>query len=397
MTQKTETDPWHAHRVACTEDETDEIRSFYLVRTDGSPLPCFQPGQFLTLRLPIGTDPAESQEIRTYTVSSAPADPHYRISVKREGPAGPGLPPGRASNWLHDRLTVGDTLPIKPPSGDFTLDATEHRPALLLSGGVGITPMMAMLRHVVQVGIRTGRTRPLVFVHSARTRTARPFRSELAQLEDQAPADALRLYSVVTDEPHPAPGQTDADVDKLGRIDRRFLDQVRPADDPDVYLCGPPGFMQALYDTLRELGTLDARIRAEAFGPGSLTRQPDAGQDADPSGNERTAGSPIRHGAAPAEQALITFAQSGFARTWTPADGTLLEFAEHQGLSPDFGCRAGQCGTCATRIPSGTVTYCHETEATPPDGHALICSAVPAVASNADERDPAPPRVTLDL
>jgi len=145
-----------------------------------------------------------------------------------------------------------------------------------------------------------------------------------------------------------------------------LLKSLLPFDDHEFFLCGPPGFMQALYDGLRDLGVRDVRIQAEAFGSASLTRRPDGAAAAPPPPPP------------PARQATVLFARTGEAAEWTPAGGTLLEFAEGKGLNPPFSCRAGHCGSCATRMNAGRVSYAEPTAWQPAEGEVLLCCAVPA-------------------
>jgi hypothetical protein len=143
-----------------------------------------------------------------------------------------------------------------------------------------------------------------------------------------------------------------------------------PFDDHEFFLCGPPGFMQALYDGLRDLGVRDARIQSEAFGPSSLERRPDGTAAAPPPPPP------------PAKQATVVFVKTGEAAEWTPERGTLLEFAEGKGLNPPFSCRAGHCGSCATRMKAGRVTYAEPTAWRPGEGEVLLCCAVPAAGGD---------------
>jgi len=144
------------------------------------------------------------------------------------------------------------------------------------------------------------------------------------------------------------------------------LKTLLPFDDHEFFLCGPPDFMQALYDGLRDLGVRDARIQAEAFGPASIRRRPDLATSAPPPPPP------------PARQATVVFARSGDAAQWSSERGTLLEFAEGKGLNPPFSCRAGHCGSCATRMTAGRVRYAEPTAWRPADGEVLLCCAVPA-------------------
>ncbi|MEM7652631.1 MAG: 2Fe-2S iron-sulfur cluster-binding protein, partial [Pseudomonadota bacterium] len=344
---------WRPFKVTRIEQESSVIRSFYLEPADGKLCLSFEAGQFLTLR--VTPDSAAAPAIRTYTVSSAPTDPQYRISVKRE-------PDGLVSRFLHDTISVGDTLEIKAPSGDFTLDPSVARPAVLLAGGVGITPMMSMARHVVKEGLRTRHFRKVTVFHAAQTTGQRAFRDAFRHMEVQSNG-AISYISMVN---RPADDEKPGvHFNGVGYITADILRQVLPLDDYDFYLCGPPSFMQALYDVLRGLGVRDARIFAEAFGPASLVRQPDEG-------------APQPAAVEEAESAVVKFTQSGFEQRWNAGDATLLETAESHGLSPNYGCRNGVCGSCATKVKSGSVAYRSSPSADHADDEALICCAVPA-------------------
>jgi len=260
------------------------------------------------------------------------------------------------------------------PRGQFTIDATLRRPAVLIGAGVGITPMVAFARHVVTEGFRHRRTRPLHLVQVARSQDLRAFGDELQALVLRAKG-AMKLH-VVLDEGGGAPEGAGRNALK-GPLTLDLLKTLLPFDDHEFFLCGPPGFMQALYDGLRDLGVRDARIQAEAFGPSSLKRRPD-GATAVP-----TPPAPA------ANQATVTFLRSGDAAEWTPERGTLLEFAEGKGLNPPFSCRAGHCGSCATRMTTGRVTYAEPTAWRPAEGEVLLCCAVPAASGGE--------RIELDL
>jgi uncharacterized protein len=156
------------------------------------------------------------------------------------------------------------------------------------------------------------------------------------------------------------------DYDVSGRIDMDVLRARLPLDDYDFYLCGPAAFMQSMYDGLRGLNIADERIHAESFGPSALQRKADRGAPAKPAR------------LAAAEPVPVTFMQSAKEARWTPGGGTLLELAEERGLSPEFMCRSGTCGTCRTRIVSGAVAYPEPPSFQTDDDEALICCAVPA-------------------
>jgi ferredoxin-NADP reductase len=185
-----------------------------------------------------------------------------------------------ASSHLHDQVHEGDLIEALGPRGQFTIDATLRRPAVLIGAGVGITPMVAFARHVVSEGLRCRRMRPLQLIQVARSEDQRAFGSELRALEQRAKG-AMKLH-VVLDQgvgaPDGAPDGAAKDALK-GPLTLDLLKTLLPimegADHPEFFLCGPPGFMQALYDGLRDLGVRDAHIQAEAFGPSSLKRRLD--------------------------------------------------------------------------------------------------------------------------
>ncbi|ALP67779.1 pyridoxamine 5'-phosphate oxidase family protein [Paraburkholderia caribensis] len=344
---------WRPFKVTNVVDESSVIRSFHLEPVDGAGLIPHIAGQHLPIRvMPPGHDKAV---IRTYTLSTAPADGLYRISVKRDG---------LVSSHLHDTLHIGSIVEARAPAGQFTIDAAERRPAVLLAAGVGITPMLAMLRHIVYEGLRTRRVRPTWFFQSARTLKERAFSREIETLA----ASAKGAVNVVRALSHIDGAREGKDFDVEGRIDVALLCDTLPFNDYDFYLCGPSAFMQSMYDGLRNLNVADNRIHAEAFGPSGLQRRKDA---AAVTGPVRVA----------AEQPVpIAFVKSGKEARWSPDSGSLLELAEARGLNPEFGCRGGSCGTCRTRIVEGAVAYTMTPEFTVPDDEALICCAVPANA-----------------
>jgi hypothetical protein len=324
-------------------DESKVIRSFHLEPADGLGMVRHQAGQHLVLRVrPKG---ANTPAVRAYTLSSAPSDPHYRVSVKRDGVV---------SSFLHEHVRVGDVLEALAPRGNFVFDASERRPAVMLSAGVGITPMIAMLRHAVVEGWRTRRTRPITFVHSATDASSRAFLAEARRLEELA-GDAVRVVSCLT---RAAPGDGS---DYEGRLDAEVLRELLSLDDYDFYVCGPAPFMQAMYDALRSLGVRDARILSEAFGPSAIARQRD--ELAPSTATEATEG-------------IVELTSSGVELAWTAADGTLLDFVEAHGVVAPFGCRSGACGSCAVQV-EGEVVH-REVTASVPEGCALLCRAVPA-------------------
>ncbi len=329
---------WRPLRIAKIVDEARAIRSFHFEPADGGALPAHEAGQHLTLR--IALPDSDAPAIRSYTLSDAPGAPRYRITVKREG---------RVSAWLHDHAHAGMTLDAQMPRGRFTFDIASPRPAVLVSAGIGITPMFAMLRRALADDTPSRR---VVFVHGARDTADRPFAAELTRIADTDARVSLHWFD--------SRPQRDGAA-RPGRIDVAQLKRILPFDDYDFYLCGPSAFMRDLYDGLRALNVPDERIRFEAFGPSSVVR------------------SATRGAAAPSVASVpVVFRRSARDAAWTAADGTLLEFAEGQGVTVPSECRSGSCGTCATRVLSGAVDYVQSHDAPVEPGCALLCVAQPA-------------------
>ncbi|MDE1164602.1 MAG: pyridoxamine 5'-phosphate oxidase family protein [Pseudomonas sp.] len=345
-------DTWRPWRVTRIVDESRDIRSFYLAPDDGAGLPRFDAGQHVPVR--IALSPGQAPVIGTYSLSSAPSDDFLRISVKRDG---------RVSAYLHDQVGVGDVIQARAPQGRFSVQAQARRPLVLLAAGVGVTPLLSMLREVVYQGQRTRRTRPTWFIQSARHLADLAFGEELQALQAQA-GDALQVIRLLS-QPE-ACARAGQDYHGQGRIDIALLKAVLSLDDFDFYLCGPGTFTQALYDGLRDLHLQDDRIHAETFGPSSLKRTQDKPVAS------------VQQPPAASAPVPVVFASSGQQARWKPGGGSLLELAESRGLAPEFSCRGGSCGTCATRLVSGQVHYPSPPAELPAPGEVLICCAVPA-------------------
>ena len=349
-------DQWRPLRVARIEAESHSIRSIYLEPADGVGLPRFQAGQHLPLRFNMDGE----MHIRTYSLSSAPSDDFLRISVKREG---------LVSSHLHEQIHVGDVLEARAPQGHFTVAPHERRPLVLLAAGVGITPLLSMLREVVYQGLRTRHIRPTWFFQGSRTLADQPFRAELDRLLEDA-GDAVRVLRLLS-QPE-AEAREGEDFDLTGRIDASLLKTILDVEDYDqldFVLCGPGSFTQGLYDSLRELDIRDAQIHAETFGPSTLRRQPDPDAVV------------IEQPPAATKSVPVVFQRSAKEARWQPDGGSLLELAESRGLRPEFSCRGGSCGTCKTRLISGQVNYPLPPAEVPDEGHVLICCAIPAQGS----------------
>jgi nitric oxide dioxygenase len=252
---------WTGYRQFVVErkvHESDVISSFYLRPADGGPLATFKPGQYITVRI---DHPAKPCSPRNYSLSDRPDVGHYRISVKREtGPAA-GSPAGLISNFLHDHVDEGDEIPVGPPCGEFTLDPAQldDQPIVLLSGGVGITPVMSMLRSLLHRRVTT----PVYFIHGARN-------SRVHALADEARQAALKCENIFTHFRYDAPLPDDLATqrcDSVGTIDAAVLRKLLPTSDAHFYFCGPRPFMAAVFHALAEWGVDESRMHYEFFGP----------------------------------------------------------------------------------------------------------------------------------
>lgn len=351
---------WRPFKVTKIVNESASVRSFHLQPDDGVGIIPHQAGQHLPVRLIVpGND---KPIIRTYTLSVAPSDAAYRISVKRDG---------LVSQHLHDHMGLGDRIEAHAPAGAFTIDARQKRPAVLLAGGIGITPILAMLRHVIYEGLRTRGIRLTTLFYAAHSKKDRAFDKEIAELVDAA-MGAVRVVRVLGDTEGAEQGR---DYDAAGRIDMALLSRHLPLADYDFYVCGPSMFTQALYDGLRGYNVADNRIHTEAFGPSSLVRTTDV-----------TAAAPMPPSKPPSIKPVpVIFTESLKEARWTPESGSLLDLAEERGLSPPFSCRMGTCGSCRTKLVAGDVTYLKQPTAAVTKDEVLICCAVPASQSGDGE------------
>lgn len=254
---------WRAFTIERKVEESDVIASFYLTPQDGGALAHYEPGQYISVKLDIPGE--KNTHIRQYSLSDSPGKPYYRITVKRENTL-PDRPSGIVSVYLHEQLQQGETLWLSAPAGDFTLDAEDNRPLVLLSGGVGITPMLSML----QSALKRQPSRPVTFIHAALNGEAHAMKKEVAALAADHPN--LSVYYV-----YGKPASRDREqhaFHKEGYIDLEWLQSVVPTKDARFYFCGPVPFMKAVNGMLAAWGVAAADISYEFFGPsGSLAAE----------------------------------------------------------------------------------------------------------------------------
>lgn len=233
------------------------VTSFYLRPADGGPIAGYLPGQYITLRIDHPDTPTSP---RNYSLSDAPDGKHYRISVKREPRMTPEAPEGIVSNYLHDRVDVGDAIEVGPPCGEFTLDPASppDRPVVLIAGGIGITPLLSMAKSLLQ----NGAPHPVHFIQAARNSASQPLAAELRELARHKNVSTHVLF----DEPL-ASDRVGTNCDSVGTISQEFLANHTPHRLGKYYFCGPKPFMQSIYAGLKRLGVDDERIAFEFFGP----------------------------------------------------------------------------------------------------------------------------------
>jgi ferredoxin-NADP reductase/MOSC domain-containing protein YiiM/ferredoxin len=334
-------------RVAEVRRESATVTSFRLSPSDGVS-PTAAAGQYLTLRLQAGVDGGPL--VRSYSLSDVPDERGYRVSVKREG---------AGSRYLHEHVKVGDVLDVAAPRGSFVL-REDARPVVLISAGVGATPVLAMLHALV----REHSTRPVWWVHGARNRDEHAFAAEADALLAALP-DAHRVVAYS----RPGAGETlGADYDVAGRLDLAVLERAGVPTDADHYVCGPDGFMRAIGAALTARGVRPECVATEAFGAVAVHASGIVSADARaPHPPDGPAGS------GPA----ITFVRSNLAVPWDERYASLLDFAEACAVPVGFGCRNGVCHNCESGLLAGAVTYDTDPLEPPPDGRILVCCTRP--------------------
>ncbi|MBU2669093.1 MOSC domain-containing protein [Actinoplanes bogorensis] len=315
-------------RVTAVESESSTIVSFRLADPDGGTVPPPQPGQFLTVRLEPGL-------IRSYSLSGPPDGPGYRISVKQE-------PHGAGSTYLHTRVHPGDLIDVAAPRGTFVLRPAPT-PVLLISGGVGATPMLAML-HALAV---QRSDREVWWLQAAHDAAERPFATESAALLASLPAARSHVYVSGT------------------RLSAESLRMLEIPLDADAYLCGPPGFLTDVSAALVAIGLPADRVHTEIFGAHAALTP----------GITAPAQAPHPPAGEPGDGPEVSFARSGL--TVPSANGSLLELAEACDVPVRWSCRIGVCHTCETGLLSGEVAYSTEPIDPPAEGNVLICSSRP--------------------
>jgi ferredoxin-NADP reductase/MOSC domain-containing protein YiiM/ferredoxin len=343
---------WAGFRKLCVSQINQEsltVFSLLLRSTDADPLPTPLPGQFLVLRLQ--PDPGGAPLLRSYSLSAAPAADHYRISIKHEEN-------GAASGYLRDHIHVGDCLEVSAPRGAFTLK-TDERPAVLISAGVGITPVLAMLHALAAMKS----TREVWWLYGARNRAEHPFARECDELLRQLPRSCRY---VVYSQPS-ASESLGRDFDARGHLDADVVTRLGVAREADFYLCGPPAFLQELERGLLAWGLPRSQLHSELFGAeSSLTP-----------GIKEQQRSPHAPAGPPGQGPRVSFARSGLSVPWDSRFQNVLELAEACDVPVRWSCRTGVCHNCETGLIGGSVQYEPDPLDPPAMGKLLICCSRP--------------------
>ena len=338
-------------RVAGVDREATNVVSLSIEQTDGIPLPAALPGQFLVLRL--RTTPNGPMLLRNYSMSGAPGARTYRVSVKRETN-------GVVSSYLNDHVRAGDILEVSAPRGGFILRSGDA-PVVLLSAGIGATPVLAMLHSLSSAASR----RQVWWIYGARDRAEHPFAKESRSL----------LQTLVNSRSHIVYSKPDSedklgvDYDSVGHVDPPLLDRLGVTRDADFYLCGPPAFLKQLTEGLKTWGADSTRIYLEVFG-----------QEAPITPGIAQSSRPHVHAPAgdPGSGPQVSFSRSGLTVPWDSRFSRLLEFAEACDVPVQWSCRTGVCHTCECGLIGGNVRYEPDPLEPPATGNLLICCSRPS-------------------
>jgi ferredoxin-NADP reductase/MOSC domain-containing protein YiiM len=342
---------FRALAVMAIDQESADVMSLTMQSRDGQPLNAALPGQYVVLRLPsaAGGPPL----FRSYSLSGPQSTDRCRISVKIE-------PNGAAGTYIREHVRVGDGLDVSAPRGSFVLQSGE-RPVVLLSAGIGATPVLAMLHALAEARS----TRQVFWLHGARDRQHHPFAAEARQLMLALPhGRSYVCYS--RPDPHDT---TTGDFDATGHLSRSVFDEVGMPREADAYVCGPAPFMAEMKEALAAVGVAPDRVHVELFGgresltPGVVsapTRPPHALADDSGTGP------------------LVSFARSGIAAHWNASSyQSLLELAEACDVPVRWSCRTGVCHNCESGLVSGEIVYEPKPLDMPADGNLLVCCSRP--------------------
>lgn len=345
-----------AFRVRSRNDEDEAISqtSFYIEPVDQQPLAPYRAGQFLTFQFELPDARGEVRPVtRCYSLSDRHDPQAYRITVKRiTSPRDcPDLPPGLVSNHFHDRVAPGTILQVRAPAGAFVLDEDANVPAVLIAGGIGITPLFAMAR----AALAKQPDRALHLIYGVRDSRELVFEADLLAMEQRHPN-----FHVTIVQSCPSPIEAHADrFHEVGLIDVALLRRILPHGQHHFHVCGPPPMMASLVPALRAWGVAADAVHYEAFGPASIESAENV--------VVALLDTPID----------VQFTKSARTLSWTGEDTNLLDFADRHGIAVESGCRSGSCGSCETTVTSGEVRYAQTPSFEVAEGHCLLCVGKP--------------------
>ncbi|MGK0389842.1 MAG: ferredoxin-NADP reductase [Maribacter sp.] len=325
-------------RVDKIAQESATIKSFYLVKVNAESIEDYFPGQFITISISING----KELIRNYTISDAPEKGYFRLTIKREEQ-------GIVSKYLHDNINKGDILNISKPTGKFHIDVAASNPVILISGGVGITPMLSMAEYIVT----HQPNRSIHFLHSSMNKKVQPMMERLREMQGKYDNFKLSIFHTT-----PVEEVKEVDYDEEGFITENHLTKNLEAS-VEYYLCGPTMFMEAMYNHLIALEVNEKSIHYEFFGEG-----------------KKLGIAPISSNLVSTD-IIINFSKSGVKINWSEESLSILELAEANGISPAFSCRMGTCSTCETTLTNGGIKYDPEPFMEATEGKIFICCAKP--------------------
>lgn len=345
-----EANRWEGYRkfvVEGIEPESTLVNSYYLRPHDGKEIPRYKPGQYLTFqtKLPGQEKPA----IRCYSISDSYKPDYYRVSIKQEHVGAENSTEKSVSSFFHHEVKAGDIVDVKAPAGSFFCDTRSQQGIVMIAGGVGITPMISMLAALTDDNFRL----PIWLFYGVRSN------ADIVQKEFLTSVAArYNNVNIVVAASRPSPNEIEGEhYDVAGRFSIDLIKQHLEVNNYNFFLCGSTDFMSSLHRGLEEWGVPLNKIHSESFGPSSLRTVP----------------------AGPGKQVTIEFARSEFT-VEENSNKTLLEIAEDHDVAIDYGCRAGNCGTCTLAIRSGSVEYTENHDANIDDGSCLACIARPRTA-----------------
>ncbi|GLV53462.1 sulfurase [Dictyobacter sp. S3.2.2.5] len=338
-------------KVTRIERESTSVLSLVLVSADERSLAAALPGQFVVLRL--RPDPHAPPVLRNYSLSGPPDASTYRVSVKLEEH-------GIGSAYIHQRVRVGDVLEVSAPRGTFTFHPQNQQSLVLLSAGVGATPVLSMLHALA----REASPREIWWLYGARNQSEHPFAREASALLEKLPNGHRHIY-------YSRPGAQDRpglDFDAPGHLSVPVLQEIGVPCEADFYLCGPPRFLQEFTASLTNWGVAADHLHSENFGPGTPLN---------PGVIKTSLRTPHLPAGVEGTGPMISFARSGLTVPWDSSFQSLLELAEACDVPVRWSCRTGVCHNCESSLISGRVSYQPEPLEPPADGNVLLCCSRP--------------------